>query len=225
MSLTLYSGPLSLFTAKVRIALAEKQIEYERVEVPFSRADGYEPKHPEVLRLNPKAQVPVLVDADEDVVLWDSTVIVEYLDERFPFPPLLPADPAERARCRMLELHADEVFFPHVMTLIRGVFYGDAKASREDPAVLSARLAIAEHYAALDALLAEPGGGREWLGGKSMTAADVGYRLVALFASSLGAAPDSSLEALGAWIARIDAVPSVGNELREIMSYVATQQN
>jgi hypothetical protein len=55
----LYSGPLSLFTAKVRIALDEKGVAYEKVDVPFSRTKGYEPKHPDVLAINPKGQVPV----------------------------------------------------------------------------------------------------------------------------------------------------------------------
>ena len=68
----LYSGPLSLFTAKVRIALTEKQLDYERIDVPFSRAKGYEPKHPDVVRLNPRAQVPVLVD--DEIVLELKTV-------------------------------------------------------------------------------------------------------------------------------------------------------
>ena len=58
----LYSGPLSLFTAKVRVALAEKAVPYELVSVPFSRAGGYTPKLPEMLAINPKGQVPVLVD-------------------------------------------------------------------------------------------------------------------------------------------------------------------
>ena len=69
----LYSGPLSLFTGKVRIALDEKGLEYDIVSVPFSRA-GYQPKHPDVLAINPKAQVPVLVDGP--VELYDSTVIL-----------------------------------------------------------------------------------------------------------------------------------------------------
>jgi glutathione S-transferase len=60
----LYSGPLSLFTAKVRIALAEKGLAYERVEVGWSLARRYEPHHPDVLALNPKGQVPVLVDGE-----------------------------------------------------------------------------------------------------------------------------------------------------------------
>ena len=60
----LYSGPLSLFTAKVRIALDEKDIDYERIEVGWSLASRYEPHHPEVARRNPKKQVPVLVDCE-----------------------------------------------------------------------------------------------------------------------------------------------------------------
>ena len=124
----LYSGPLSLFTAKVRIALEEKELRYERVDVPFSRRSGYEPKHPDVVALNPKAQVPVLVD--DDVTLYDSTVILEYLEDRHPDPPLYPKDPVERARCRQLELAADEVLFPHVFALIREVFYTPAVTSR-----------------------------------------------------------------------------------------------
>lgn len=60
----LYSGPLSLFSRKVEIALREKGIAFEREMVPFSQAEGYSPKHPDVLATNPKGQVPVLVDGD-----------------------------------------------------------------------------------------------------------------------------------------------------------------
>ena len=84
----LYSGPLSLFTAKVRIALDEKRLPYERIEVGWSLASRYRPHHPEVVARNPKAQVPVLVDGD--VTVYDSTQILEYLEERAPEPPLYP---------------------------------------------------------------------------------------------------------------------------------------
>ena len=56
----LYSGPLSLFSRKVEIVLAEKNLAFERVLVPFSQTKGYAPKHPAVLAANPKGQVPVL---------------------------------------------------------------------------------------------------------------------------------------------------------------------
>ena len=88
----LYSGPLSLFTAKVRIALDEKRLAYEKVSVPWSLEQRYEPHHPAVVALNPKAQVPVLVDGE--LAVYDSTLIFEYLEERYPQPPLYPHDVA-----------------------------------------------------------------------------------------------------------------------------------
>ena len=92
----LYSGPLSLFTAKVRIALEEKGLAYEQVERPLEPRARYEPHHPDVVALNPKAQVPVLVDGD--VVVYDSTQIFEYLEDRYPSRPSTRAtSPAARA--------------------------------------------------------------------------------------------------------------------------------
>ena len=112
----LYSAPLSLFARKVEIALREKGLAFERVMVPFSQERGYAPKHPDVLAANPKGQVPVLVDGD--LSLFDSTVILEYLEDAYPDPPLFPASPPARARCRMLELFADEVLLPDLRRLM-----------------------------------------------------------------------------------------------------------
>ena len=206
---TLYSGPLSLFTAKVRIALVEKEIDYERVEVPFGK-QGYAPKHPRVLELNPKAQVPVFVDGD--VVLWDSTVIVEYLDEKWPEPRLFPDDAAGRARVRMAELHADEVFFPHVWKLIANVFYGAGEADE----IAAAKRALTNEYQALDSQLK----GQEWIAANRFNPADVTYRLATLFASTLGAAPSPDLTNLGEWITRMDAKPSVSGDLADMMQAI-----
>jgi len=112
----LYSGPLSLFSRKVEIALHEKGLPFERVLVPFSQAAGYTPKHPAVLAGNPKGQVPVLIDGD--LTLFYSTVILEYLEDAHPRPPLFPADPKMRARCRLFELEADEIVLPLVRLLM-----------------------------------------------------------------------------------------------------------
>ena len=106
----LYSGPLDLFLAKVRIALGEKRLAHDLIQVGWSRATAYEPHHPDVVALNPKRQVPVLVDGD--VVVCDSTLIFEYLEDRYPEPRLLPAGVAQRARCRQQEWAADEVGSP-----------------------------------------------------------------------------------------------------------------
>jgi len=163
----LYSGPLSLFTGKVRIGLAEKGIAYECVSVPFARA-GYQPKHPQVLEVNPKAQVPVLVDGD--LAIYDSTIILEYLDDRHPEPPLLPRDSAPRARCRVLEAAADEILFPHVYTLILEVFYKPDGHGRDEARVAEAKRGIAAHYASLETGL----GARRYLCDQ-LSVADIGY--------------------------------------------------
>jgi glutathione S-transferase len=200
----LYSGPLSLFTAKVRVALAEKGVDYELVGVPFSRARGYEPKHPDVLALNPKAQVPVLVDGD--LRLYDSTIILEYIEDRYPDPPLYPREITNRARCRQAEAAADEVFFPHVYSLIQEVFYKPDGGDTER--VQAARAAIGRVYDDLDATLE----GREFLIDR-FTVADIAYFLTTMFAMNLGAAPAATHANVNAWVGRLAARPSIGREI------------
>src|SRR5262252_7829386 len=86
--LILYSGPRSMFGAKAQIALHEKGLPFELVMVPFDMDRLYEPKHPEVLRVNPKRQVPVLIHGA--VEIFDSTQIFEYLEDLSRQPPLWP---------------------------------------------------------------------------------------------------------------------------------------
>jgi stringent starvation protein A len=91
--MTLFSAPNDPWSHRTRIVLAEKGISIDIVSV--------EPgKLPEdLLDLNPYHSVPTLVD--RDLVLYDSRVIIEYLDERFPHPPLMPVDPVTRAQFRL----------------------------------------------------------------------------------------------------------------------------
>jgi glutathione S-transferase len=88
------------YCARVRIALAEKGIEYETVEIDL--AD----RPPWVYELNASGRVPIL---DEALVLPESEVIMEYLEERYPEQPLLPEDPGERARARLLVHRFDDL--------------------------------------------------------------------------------------------------------------------
>ena len=99
--ITIYSGPLSMFGAKVQIAALEKGLDFDLVMVPYDSKRGYDPKHPEVLRINPKRQVPVLKHGP--VEIFDSTQIFEYLEDIAPSPPLWPRHPAARAQARNLE--------------------------------------------------------------------------------------------------------------------------
>jgi glutathione S-transferase len=94
--LFLYHGTTSVCAIKVRLALSEKSLEWQGQVLDLRRGDQH---RPEYLKLNPNAVVPTLLHQGRVVI--ESTLIVEYLDERFPEPPLMPADPYERAQARL----------------------------------------------------------------------------------------------------------------------------
>jgi glutathione S-transferase len=208
----LYSGPLSLFSRKVEIALGEKGLAFEREMVPFSQAKGYSPKHPLVLAANPKAQVPVLVDGD--LTLFDSTIIAEYLEDAYPDRPLFPRDAKARARCRLLELYGDEVLFAQVRHLLFRTEppHPDPKlqALREEEG-RQADAAIREQYDALQDQL----GDREYFCG-GFSVADVALFMTVLFALRLKAPRLDGHPALAAWHARVRARPAVSKVADEV---------
>ena len=92
-SMALFSDPTDHYCHRVRIVLAEKGISSEMIESSKDNID------PEILEISPYATLPVLVD--RDVCLFDSVTLMEYLDERFPHPPLLPVYPVLRANIRL----------------------------------------------------------------------------------------------------------------------------
>jgi glutathione S-transferase len=210
----LYSGPLSLFTAKVRIALDEKGLAYEKVTVPWSLHHRYEPHHPDVIALNPKAQVPVLVDGE--VVVYDSTLIFEYLEERYPHPPLYPRDVAERVRCRRLEAMADEILFPPIWNLIDVGFYATAAGARDEERLAAARAALETQYTLLEKELT----GRMWLCDR-FSVADIATLVMVRAASGLGGAPSVGHAALKEWLARALARPAAQREVDEMNRFLA----
>src|SRR5215467_6374219 len=124
----LYSGPLSMFGAKAEIAAREKGLDFELVLLPFDMTMLYQLQHPEVLRINSKRQVPVLIDGD--VEIFDSTQLLEYFESSKPDPPLWPAEPKARARARLLEHKSDEVYFPAIIRLM------GLQATLQDPAAV-----------------------------------------------------------------------------------------
>jgi glutathione S-transferase len=213
----LYSGPLSLFTAKVRIALDEKGLPYERIEVPWSLAARYEPKHPEVVARNPKAQVPVLVDGE--LTVYDSTQILEYLEERYPEPALYPRDVAGRARCRRLEAAADEILFPPLWDLIEEGFYPSPAGGRSGERLARAHAALAREQRQLDRELE----GRLHLCGDRPSVADIASFVVLSAAASLGAPPPPECAALRAWLERMAGRPAVRRELEGMQRFLAAQ--
>jgi glutathione S-transferase len=214
----LYTGPISLFSAKVRIALDEKGlVPDEHVSVRWSFAQRYQPHHPDVVRLNPRRQVPILIDGD--AVIRDSTVICEYLEETRPEPALMPRTPAARARCRTLEAFADEVFFPSLWDLIDGAFYpSGSDAPRDTRRVDAARARIAALHAELDGELA----GREYLC-DAFSLADIANVVMLSAAASMGAPPDPMRAHLAGWLARTLARPAIARELAAMQAFVASQ--
>jgi RNA polymerase-associated protein len=101
--MTLFSAPDEPASHRTRIVLAEKDVEIEILSV----VPGRFPE--DLLDLNPDHSLPTLVD--RDLVLYDSRIIIEYLDERFPHPPLMPVDPVSRAKCRLALLRIERDWY------------------------------------------------------------------------------------------------------------------
>lgn len=102
--MNLFTSPSCPYSHLARIVLAEKDITFESIEVDLDAP-------PEDLsELNPYNTVPTLID--RDLVLYDSRVIVEYLDERFPHPPLMPVDPVSRAKTRLALHRVEKDWYP-----------------------------------------------------------------------------------------------------------------
>ena len=199
-----------MFGAKAEIALREKGLEFDLEMVPYSRQAGYEPKHPEVLRVNPKRQVPVLIDAELEI--FDSTQIFEYLEDKWPEPPLWPASPAQRARARQLELASDEVFFPHVIKLM-GL---RAKPDPVDsPAWIQAREGIEAYYAKMERQLK----GRPYLADQ-LTYADIAFYMAQFFAARHTVPMAETQPDLLAWRARMAARPAVKQVVGTMIEYL-----
>lgn len=206
----LYSGPLSMFGAKAEIALHEKGIDFELVMVPFEMKTLYQPKHPEVARINPKQQVPVLVDGGLEI--FDSTQIFEYLETIRPEPALWPADPKARARARLLEMKADEVYFPPIVRLM------GLQATPNDPAAIEARAAALRFYDALEAAIE----GRTWLAG-DFTYADIAFYMAQLFGARMTAPMTDAHPHLQAWRDRMSARPAVAKVAGAMGRYLLSQ--
>ena len=110
--ITLYDAARCPYCARVRIALAEKGIEYETVEVDLDDRPAW------IYEKNRKGRVPVL--EEDTFLLPESAVINEYLEERYPDPPLWPADAAERSLARLLVFRFDDLSKPYYAAATRG---------------------------------------------------------------------------------------------------------
>ena len=183
--LTLYDADRCPYCARIRIVLAEKGLPYETVVVDLDDRPAW------IYEKNPLGKVPVL--EEDDFVLPESAVIMEYLEERYPEPPLWPAEPAERASGRLLLERFDQFSRPYY-ALRRG---------DED-----AREHLDAELAGLDSLLAS----RPFLTGREFGLADAAYLPWILRAETMLGVDLDAHPAVADWEARAGARPSVAAE-------------
>jgi glutathione S-transferase len=207
--LRLYSAPMSMFGMKVHVAALEKRLPIEVVMVPFTDDHRYEPKHPEVLRINPKGQVPVL--SHDGLEIFDSTQIFEYLEDLAPQPALWPIEIRQRAAARLLEHKSDEVFFPHIVRLMG--LQSDLGGEAARTAILGARACYRER----EALLAN----RAYLAG-DYSFADIAFYMAQVFAERLGAPMTAETPKLLKWRAAMTERAAVWTVIKPFADYLAS---
>lgn len=192
--LTLYSLPDDWACHWVRFVVAEKDIDGMRIE---SLRPGQSSE--DLLVLNPAQTVPTL--ADREVVLTDPQIIVEYLDERYPHPPLMPVEPAARAKMRSALARMRQDLFPLVMTIRQGPAGAAQKARR----------ALADSLPALAALIT----GRGHFLTSDFNAADCAWAPFLWRLPSLGLPSLTQNKTLSRYAERLFARPAFVQSLTE----------
>jgi len=191
-ALVLYDAPRCPYCARVRIVLAEKGIEYEVVEIDLADRPAW------IYEKNPTGRVPVI--EEDGWALPESAVIMEYLEERYPEPALLAADPADRALARLRIFRQDELTSPYY-ALRRGE---DGARERLDAAL-----------ARLDGMLdAAP-----WLGGREYGLADIASVPWLLRARDLLRVELDPYPAVLDWLERLEQRPAVAAESAVVAAF------
>ena len=197
MAIKLYASFRSANCERVKIALQEKGLTYDIVQLDLKKKDQ---KRPDFLKLNPYGKVPVIDDGG--TVLFESCVINEYLDEKYPHPPLIPKDAHGRGRVRNLVDYG--LYFTH--SAFRALRDEMLKEERESDLALveKSREVLRGLLRYLDNELE----GKNYLLGE-MSLADIDLITRFLSLECYGAVPAPSLPRLGAWMDRMKERPSV----------------
>lgn len=194
----LYDFPMSPRARKARIVLAEKGLQYEKVTVDITKGDQ---KKPEFLAINPNGKVPAL--QDNGTAVYESTIIMEYLNDKYPNPPLLPADPGQRARARVLMHYGDNVYDSALATIVGEVFF-KPKGQADQNAIAKAKAGL---NACFERLERELGNNDYLLGAFSL--ADVCFVTWAPLFAPLQVEVPSQCSKVNAWLNRLKERPSL----------------
>ena len=210
----LYEHPLSPFAQKVKIAMYEKNIPFEAVMPNFLGGGTDE----QFSAASPRLEVPSLIDGETTV--FDSTIILEYLEDKWPQPPLLPATPAERARVRMLE-ELEDTYHEAINWAIAEIrVFGRAKGEVAEQLLQRAGTQIAGMYQRLEREL----GSRPFLNGERFGWGDLSAYPYVAGSTGNGFAPPSGSQ-LAAWLERVSQRDSVQKCAAAAMEALAGFQN
>jgi glutathione S-transferase/RNA polymerase-associated protein len=192
----LYEHPLSPYAQKVKIALYEKGIEFEATIPNLFGSD------PTFEAASPRREVPCLVD--DSLEIFDSTIILEYIEDKWPTPAMLPSSPAERARVRMIEEVCDTYYEAINWALYEIRFFKRATGALADTLVARA----GEQIAGVNTRLERELGTHDYFNGKAFGWGDLSV-LPAVNAAALSGFPPKSGSPLARWLDRMRERPSV----------------
>ncbi|HTS55148.1 MAG TPA: glutathione S-transferase family protein [Burkholderiales bacterium] len=209
--LMLYEHPLSAYAMKVKMALREKGLEFQAT-VPEGMATGT--TGGAFVEASPRAEIPALIDGD--VKVFDSTIILEYLEDKWPKPPLLPEGPAQRARVRMIEDVMDGLYEPNNWGLMEVTRFKRAAGALADELVGYAKSNIDRLQHWLDGQL----GGMPWFNGERFGWGDIACAPYINRSAAYGYTPPAGSR-LAAWLARVNQRPSVAQVIAQMRDALA----
>jgi len=212
---TLYEHPLSPYAQKVKIALREKGVPFDLVlpDVMGSGAAGSQ-----FMRASPRGEVPALVDGDTTV--FDSTIILEYIEDKWPTPALLPKSPADRARVRMIE----EIMDTHYEAINWGLgelgWFKRAEGELADTLLSNAKRQTLGFFSWLEGQL----GDRAWFNGDAFGWGDLSVAPYVGASMVLGI-PPAAPSTLNAWFDRVMLRPAANQTITEARAFKTADSN
>lgn len=207
--LTLYEHPLSPYAQKCKIALLEKGVPFQ-LKMPAAIGSGQ--VDAEFLKASPRGEVPALVDGD--FAVFDSTVILEYIEDAYPSPALLPRDPKLRAKARMIEDAMDTLYEPINWGLGELRYFKRAEGERARAIEARAAAQARDFFGWLERQL----GDQEWICGV-FGWADLSVIPYINGSTGLGVGPEASSK-LGQWQARANARTSIAQTAQQAIDSV-----
>jgi len=209
--LTLYEHPLSAYAMKVKMALLEKGLEFQPI-VPDGLPNGTAAGA--FVAASPRAEIPALVDGD--VQVFDSTIILEYLEDKWPTPALLPKTPAERARVRMIEDVMDGLYEPNNWGVMEVTRFKRASGPLADQLVGFAKSNIDRLQHWLEGEL----GDAQWFNGAQFGWGDIVCAPYINRSAAYGYTPPAGSK-LQAWFTRVNQRPAVAKVVEQMQHTLA----